>query len=179
MISFAQAAAPPDTFPVQQFSAAVQHVLQEDGGALYDYGITQGELSVREQLSVFLRQRSVDLPPEQIVVVAGAQQGMDVALRALVNPGDTVLVEQPTYLGMVERMQMQGLKLVAVPLDEQGIRPDALEIAIEQHRPRLLYTIPSFHNPTGINMSCERQEALLDIARRHALPILEDDIYGF
>jgi DNA-binding transcriptional MocR family regulator len=179
MISFAQAAAPPDTFPVQQFSAAVQHVLQEDGGALFDYGITQGELSVREQLSVFLRQRSVDLPPEQIVVVAGAQQGMDVALRALVNPGDTVLVEQPTYLGMVERMQMQGLKLVAVPLDEQGIRPDALEIAIEQHRPRLLYTIPSFHNPTGINMSCERQEALLDIARRHALPILEDDIYGF
>lgn len=178
MISFAQAAAAPETFPVDEFGAAVQCVLRDDGHALFDYGITQGELRLREQLSCFLRDRSIDVPPEQLVVVGGAQQGMDVALRALVNPGDTILVEQPTYLGMIERMQMQGLKLVAVPLDEQGLRPDALETAIAQHQPRLLYTIPSFHNPTGINMSVERQEALLDIARRHGLPVLEDDIYG-
>jgi DNA-binding transcriptional MocR family regulator len=89
-----------------------------------------------------------------------------------------VLVEGPTYLGMIERMQMQGLKLVAVPIDEQGIRPDALETAIALHQPRLLYTIPTFHNPTGVCMSDERQEALLAIARRHGLTILEDDIYG-
>lgn len=178
MLSFAQAAAAPETFPVREFGAAVQHVLREDGAALFDYGVTQGELVLREQLASFLRQRAIHVPPEQLVVVGGAQQGMDIALRALVNPGDTILVEQPTYLGMIERMQMQGLRLVAVPLDEQGIRPDALETAIIQHQPRLLYTIPTFHNPTGINMSAERQEALLDIARRHALPILEDDIYG-
>ena len=179
IVSFAQAAAAPETFPVREFGAAVQHVLREDGATLFDYGITQGELVLREQMTSFLRQRAIDVSPEQIVIVGGAQQGMDIALRALVRPGDTILVEQQTYLGMVERMQMQGLRLVAVPLDEQGIRPDALETAIREHQPRLLYTIPTFHNPTGINMSVARQEALLDIARRHMLPILEDDIYGF
>jgi DNA-binding transcriptional MocR family regulator len=178
IISFAQAAAAPETFPVREFGRMVQQVLAHEGGALFDYGMTQGEPTLREQLALYLLDRSVQVPPEQIIVVAGAQQGLDITLRALVEPGETILVEQPTYLGMIERMQMQGLKLVAVPIDEQGIRPDALETAIALHQPRLLYTIPTFHNPTGISMSAERQEALLDIAHRHALPILEDDIYG-
>jgi 2-aminoadipate transaminase len=125
-----------------------------------------------------LLDRGLQVSPEQILVVGGAQQGIDIVLRALVREGDTVLVEHPTYLGMVERMQVQELKLVAVPIDEQGIRPDALEAAIALHAPKLLYTIPTFHNPTGISMSQARQEALLDIARRHDLPVLEDDIYG-
>lgn len=178
MVSFAQAAAAPETFPVREFNRVMQHVLAEEGPALFDYGITQGETVLREQLARTLLDRNVQAPPEQIVVVAGAQQGMDVVLRSLVGAGDTVLVEQPTYLGMVERMQMQGLKLVAVPIDEHGIRPEALETAITLHQPKLLYTIPTFHNPTGVCMSAARQEALLDIAQRHALPILEDDIYG-
>ncbi len=178
MISFAQAAAAPETFPAREFGRMVQHVLADEGAALFDYGLTQGDTALREQLSLYLLDRSVQLAPDHLLVVAGAQQGIDIVLRALVNPGDTVLVEGPTYLGMIERMQMQGLKLVAVPIDEQGIRPDALETAITLHQPKLLYTIPTFHNPTGVSMSAERQELLLDIARRHALPILEDDIYG-
>lgn len=178
MISFAQAAAATETFPVREFSRIIQQVVSDDGAALFDYGMTQGEQALREQLSMYLLDRSLQIPPDQIVVTAGAQQGIDIVLRALVRPGDTVLVEQPTYLGMIERMQMQGLKLVAVPIDEQGIRPDALEAAIALHQPRLLYTIPTFHNPTGICMSDERKDALLDIARRSSLSVLEDDIYG-
>jgi DNA-binding transcriptional MocR family regulator len=178
MISFAQAAPAPETFPVREFGRMIQHALAQAGAALFDYGISQGDASLREQLAVYLLERSIQACTDHILVVAGAQQGMDIVLRVLLNPGDTILVEQPTYLGMIERMQVQGLKLVAVPIDEQGIRPDALETAITQHQPRLLYTIPTFHNPTGICMSDERQEALLDIAQRHALPILEDDIYG-
>jgi 2-aminoadipate transaminase len=178
MLSFAQASAAPETFPLREFARTVQHVLADAGPELYDYGMTQGDITLRQQLSLFLLDRGLAIAPEHLLVVAGAQQGLDIVLRALVSPGDTVLVEGPTYLGMIERMQMQGLKLVAVPLDEQGIRPDALETAIALHQPRLLYTIPTFHNPTGISMSPERQEALLDIAQRHALPILEDDIYG-
>lgn len=178
IISFAQAAGARETFPQREFARIIQQILSEDNRALFDYGLTQGETILREQLARHLLDRAVQVPPEQIVVVAGAQQGMDIALRVLVRPGDTVLVEQPTYLGMIERMQMQGLKLVAVPIDDQGIRPDALETAIAQHQPRLLYTIPSFHNPTGVSMSDERQEALLDVVRRHRLPVLEDDIYG-
>lgn len=178
LISFAQAAAAPETFPVREFSRVMQHVLAEEGPALFDYGTTQGELSLREQLARFLLDRAVQVAPEEIIVVAGAQQGLDVALRSIVSHGDTVLVEQPTYLGMVERMQLQGLKLVAVPIDEQGIRPDALETAIALHQPRLLYTVPTFHNPTGICMTPQRQEALLDIVQRHQVHVLEDDIYG-
>lgn len=178
IISFAQAAAAPETFPVREFGRVMQHVLAEDGANLFNYGITQGETLLRDQLARFLLDRSVQVAPEQIIVVAGAQQGLDVTLRAIVQPGDTVLVEQPTYLGMIERMQMQGLKLVAVPIDEQGIRPDALETAITLHKPRLLYTIPTFHNPTGVCMSAQRQEVVLDIVQRHELAVLEDDIYG-
>lgn len=178
MLSFAQAAAAPETFPMREFGRALQAVLAQSGAALFDYGATQGEAILREQLATLLLDRGLQVTPEQILVVGGAQQGIDIVLRALVHEGDTVLVEEPTYLGMVERMQVQGLRLVAVPIDEQGIRPDALHAAIEAHQPRLLYTIPTFHNPTGISMSQARQEALLDIARRHDLPVLEDDIYG-
>ncbi|HEX6289889.1 MAG TPA: PLP-dependent aminotransferase family protein [Herpetosiphonaceae bacterium] len=178
MISFAQAAPALETFPAREFGRMIQHVIAQEGAAIFDYGVSQGEMALREQLAIYLLDRSIQVSAEQLLVVAGAQQGMDIVLRALLNPGDTILVEQPTYLGMIERMQVQGLKLVAVPIDEQGIRPDALETAITQHQPRLLYTIPTFHNPTGICMSAERQEVLLDIAQRHALPILEDDIYG-
>ncbi len=179
MLSFAQAAAAPETFPVREFGRALQAALAQSGAALFDYGATQGEAILRDQLAILLLDRGLQVTPEQILVVGGAQQGIDIVLRALVREGDTVLVEAPTYLGMVERMQVQGLKLVAAPIDEQGIRPDALEAAIALHAPKLLYTIPTFHNPTGISMSPARQEALLDIARRHALPIVEDDIYGF
>lgn len=178
MISFAQAAAAPETFPVRDFNRALQQVVAERGAALFDYGATQGEEPVRQQLARWLLDRNVVATPEQIVVVGGAQQGIDVALRALTEPGDTILVEEPTYLGMVERMQMQGLRLVAVPIDEHGIRPEALETAVAMHQPRLLYTIPTFHNPTGVSMSEQRREAVLDLARRNELPILEDDIYG-
>lgn len=178
IISFAQAAAAPETFPVREFGRMVQQVLADEGASLFDYGMTQGDRGLREQLSRYLLDRGVEVAPEHLLVVAGAQQGIDLVLRGIVKPGDTVLVEGPTYLGMIERMQMQGLKLVAVPIDEQGIRPDALEIAIERHSPRLLYTIPTFHNPTGVCMTEARQDALLDIARRYDLPVLEDDIYG-
>lgn len=178
IISFAQAAAAPETFPTREFGRVIQQVIADDGDALFDYGMTQGETRLREQLSRYLLDRNVQAPPDQLIVVAGAQQGMDIVLRTIVQPGDVVLVEQPTYLGMIERMQMQGLKLVAVPMDEQGIRPDALETAIALHQPKLLYTIPTFHNPTGISMSPARQEVVLDIAQRHSLIVLEDDIYG-
>ena len=97
---------------------------------------------------------------------------------ALLRPGETMLVEHPTYLGMIERMEAQGLRLHGAPMDEEGIRLDALENAIALHRPRLLYTIPTFHNPTGASMSVDRQAGLLRLAERYGLVILEDDIYG-
>lgn len=178
MISFAQAAPSPATFPVQEFNRAMQQVLAHDGRALFDYGCTRGERSLREQLAASLLDRSVEAPPEHLLVVGGAQQGIDLTLRSLLQPGDAVLVEEPTYLGMIERMDLQGLRLLGVPLDAEGIRLDALECLLQTQRPRLLYTVPTFHNPTGISMSLERRKGLLELAARYGLLILEDDIYG-
>jgi len=176
--SFAQAAAAPSTFPLREWERTLHEVLANSGAALFDYGATQGETVLRDQLARFLLDRAVPVPPEQIVVTSGAQQGIDLVLRALTKPGDAVLVEQPTYLGMVERLALQHMRLVSVPLDNEGIDLEALERAIAIHRPRVLYTVPTFHNPTGISMSAARQMALLDLAQRHGVIILEDDVYG-
>jgi DNA-binding transcriptional MocR family regulator len=178
ILSFAQAAAAPSTFPLREFERMLHEVLADAGSALFDYGMTQGDPVLRDQLARYLLDRAVQVPPDHLLVTAGAQQGIDLALRALLEPGDTVLVEQPTYLGMVERMQVQGVRLVGVPLDDEGIDADALQHAIALHQPKLLYTIATFHNPTGISMSSQRQAAVLDIAQQHRLLILEDDVYG-
>lgn len=178
LISFAQAAADPATFPVREWGRALQHVMAEGGAYLFDYGVTQGELALREQLAQFLLDRAVQIPPEHIVVTAGAQQGIDIVLRAFARPNDTILVEQPGYLGVIERIKLQGIRVVGVPMDEEGVVPGALEAAIETHRPRLLYTVPTFQNPTGVSMTVQRQQDLLAVAQRHELIIVEDDIYG-
>ena len=179
IISFAQASPAAETFPLREFGRAVQQAITtHDGAALYGYGTSQGDPLLRDQLAVYLLERAVQARPEQIVVVGGAQQGIDLVLRALVQPGETVLVEHPTYLGIIERSEMQAVALHGVPMDAEGIRLDALERAILLHRPRLLYMVPTYHNPTGSTMSPDRQEALLALAARHGLLILEDDIYG-
>ncbi len=178
IISFAQAAADTDTFPMREWGRAIQHVLAEGGTRLFDYGVTQGELILREQLAQLLLDRAVQVPPEHIVVTGGAQQGIDIVIRAFLRQNDTLLVEQPGYLGVIERVKLQGIRAIGVPMDEEGILPGALEAAIETHRARLLYTVPTFQNPTGVSMSPERQQEILDVARRHDLVILEDDIYG-
>jgi 2-aminoadipate transaminase len=178
IISFAQAAAAPETFPMRDFGRVTQQVLLDAGATLFDYGVTQGELELRKQIARYLLDRGMRVAPADVVIVSGAQQGIDLVLRSLLKANDAMLVEQPTYLGMVERMQLQGVKLVGVPIDEHGMRLDAFETAIALHQPRLLYTIPTFHNPTGISMSAERKAAVLEIAQRHNLLILEDDIYG-
>jgi DNA-binding transcriptional MocR family regulator len=178
IISFAQAAADPATFPLREWSRALQHVMAEGNPQVFNYGMTQGELVLREQLAQLLLDRAVQVPPEHIIVTSGAQQGIDIVIRALVRPNDTILVEQPGYLGVIERIKLQGIHAVGVPMDEEGILPGALEAAIEAHHPRLLYMVPTFQNPTGVSMSLERQQEILAIAKRHELVILEDDIYG-
>ncbi|GAC1364284.1 MAG: PLP-dependent aminotransferase family protein [Herpetosiphon sp.] len=178
IISFAQAAAAPETFPRREFARAVQQVLAHAGAAVYGYGPSQGEQELRNQFAGFLLERSVQAAPEQIIVVGGAQQGLDIVLRALLRPGDSVLVEQPTYLGMIERLEATGLAMHGVAMDEEGMRLDVLESLIRAQKPRLLYTIPTFHNPTGRSMSEARRSGVLDLCERYGLTILEDDIYG-
>jgi 2-aminoadipate transaminase len=116
--------------------------------------------------------------PDEIIVTAGVTQGLMLVAHALANSGDVILVEQPTYLGAINIFSQYGLRMIGVPVDDQGIITDELESLIMAHQPRFLYTIPAFQNPTGVCMSPERRERLLAIAARFQLPIVEDDIYA-
>lgn len=176
LLSFAQAAPAPETYPARALAQALRAAC--DDPAVLGYGPIAGEPALREQIARLLLERGVVVAPEEILVTAGAQQGIDLVLRALTTPDDVVLVEEPTYPGMLEAAARRGQRIVGVPLDAGGIDVAALEAACASYRPRLLYTVPTYHNPTGVSLALERRPALLRIAREHDLLILEDDVYG-
>lgn len=176
LISFAQAVPATETFPVRELGRALQTALRDP--ASLSYGPAQGERPLREAVATWLLDRNVVTSPDQVVITSGAQQGVSLCLRAFVRQGDVVLVEEPTYLGFIERATAQGVRLIGVPLDDDGMRIDVLAQLIREFRPRLLYTVPTYHNPTGVCLSVERQQRLLQLASEHRLPIIEDDVYG-
>lgn len=176
LLSFAQAAPAPETYPARALAQALRAAGDEP--AALGYGPIAGELALREQIGRVLLERGVAAVPDEILVTAGAQQSIDLALRALTSTNDVVLVEEPTYPGILEAAARRGQRVVGVPLDAGGIDVDALAAACAIHRPRLLYTVPTYHNPTGISLAPERHAAVLRVAREHHLHILEDDVYG-
>ncbi len=176
IISFAQAVPAVETFPVRELSRSIQTALRDP--AALSYGPTQGELPLREAVATMVLDRNVVVSPDNVVITTGAQQGVGLVLRAFVRQGDVVLVEEPTYLGLIERATAQGIRLIGVPVDEHGMRVDMLPQLLRDYRPRLIYTVPTYHNPTGVSMSQERQQQLLQLANDHEVLILEDDVYG-
>jgi 2-aminoadipate transaminase len=176
LISFAQLAPPVEAYPGTDFSRSLRAVM--DDPAALGYGSPQGEAVLRTEVARLLLDRGIVTAPEQILITAGGQQGIDLTLRSFTTPDNVVLVEEPTYVGMIELAAQRGQRLVGIPLDEQGIRLDALEAACKLYRPRLLYLIPTFHNPTGHTLSAERRQGVLRLANKYDLLILEDDIVG-
>jgi 2-aminoadipate transaminase len=175
-ISFAQANPDPATFPVREFGRALRTAL-EDPTAM-GYSPAQGEASLREQCSRWLLDRGVAQPPEQILITNGAQHGIDLALRTFTEPGDVVIVEEPTYPGVLEAAALHGQRVVSIPLDDDGIDLARLEAACAAYHPRLLYIVPTYQNPTGISYVPARRAAILALAAAHGMVILEDDVYG-
>ncbi|MBF6592133.1 MAG: PLP-dependent aminotransferase family protein, partial [Ktedonobacterales bacterium] len=176
LVSLAQAMPAPETFPVRPFGRALAATLA-DATAL-GYGPMQGELALREQVSRGALERGVVAHPDAVLITAGAQQGIALALGAFTRPGDVLLIEAPTYPGAIEAAARHGLRLIGLPVDAGGLDIAAVEAACREHTPRLLYTVPTFHNPTGVSLAPERRQALLRLARAHNLLILEDDVYG-
>ncbi|MBV1788418.1 PLP-dependent aminotransferase family protein [Marinobacterium sp. D7] len=114
---------------------------------------------------------------DQLMVTAGTSQALDLICTRLARPGDTVLVEDPSYFIALKLFAEHGLKPVAIAMDDQGIRPDLLEPALQQHQPAFIYTIPSYHNPTGVTQPSERREQLVALAKRYHCPLLADEVY--
>jgi GntR family transcriptional regulator/MocR family aminotransferase len=165
-------------FPAEEFRKVLQAVMRRDGIAALDYGERSGYSPLRESISHILASQGLHTQSENILITAGSQQALSLVSQLLLNPGDVILVESPTYSGALDLFRALGFKVVGIPVDSQGMQVEALEILLQQYHPKLIYTIPNFHNPTGTCLTSVRRRQLLVLADRYNVPILEDDFVG-
>jgi DNA-binding transcriptional MocR family regulator len=177
IISFVQAFPARETYPVSELEAALHEAMADPD--VLGYGHTQGDPLLRAEVATLLAQRGITASPDDLLVTAGAQQAIDLILRAFTAPGDVLLVEEPTYPGVLELATRSGQRVVGIPNDDGALRIHALEAACLAERARLLYLVPTFSNPTGRSLDSPSREAVLRIAARHDLLVVEDDTYGF
>lgn len=177
-VSFALGVPAPELVPVQSLAEILARLPAEVGNELALHSPTEGVPALREALAGYLEERGIPALPREVLITAGSQQGLDLVARVFLAAEDTVLVEEPTYLGALQVFRRAGVRLVGVPVDEEGLQVETLEPILARVRPRLLYTQPTFQNPTGAQMSLPRRKRLLELAWRHQLPILEEDVYG-
>lgn len=157
---------------------ANRRALSHTPGTAFQYGDCAGYQPLRELIAQRESERGLKLDPQHLLITTGSQQAIDLTTRALVNPGDPVFVEAPTYLGALQAFRFHGANIVPIPTDTDGIQIDALEEALARHRPRMLYLIPNFANPTGCVLSLQRRNAILALAARHRFFVVEDNAYG-
>ena len=172
VISFAGGLPAPNLFPKECIAQAAQKVLQEQASLALQYGTSEGYTPLREWVAEGLK-----VVPEQVQIVSGSQQGLDIIAKIFLDPGDKVVVAEPTYLGALRTFDVYEAQYLSVTCDEEGMLPEALEAALKQ-KPKLIYAIPNFDNPTGISMSLERRQKLVELARHYNVPIYEDNPYG-
>ncbi len=181
IISFAGGLPAPELFPVNLVARAAEQVLANDGPAALQYGITEGFLPLREWICRHLAETvGLHPTPDRVVMLHGSQQGLDLIAKVLIDPGDTILTENPAYLGALQAFRSYQAHVVGINSDAQGILPDALEHHLERAsvRPKFLYLNPTFQNPTGTTLPPARRQEIVRIAARFSLPVVEDDPYG-
>jgi DNA-binding transcriptional MocR family regulator len=178
IISFAAGIPAPELYPLDDFQQAMTHVLNTAGQTLLQPCPIEGYYPLRQTIGGRMAGRGATVRAENILIVTGSQQGLDLIARAFLRAGDEVVVEAPSYLGALQIFSAAGARLLSVPLDEEGMRLDILENILIRYRPKLIYTLPTFQNPSGCTMAPKRRLRLLELARRHRVPIVEDDPYG-
>ncbi len=177
-ISFAGGVSDAHLFPTDDFRKVLQAVMRRDGMEALDYGERSGYLPLRNTITHILASQGLQTRPENVLVTAGSQQAISLVCQLLLQPGDTILVESPTYSGALDLFRALNFKIISVPMDGQGMQVEALEKLLQQHHPKLIYTIPNFHNPTGTCLNGARRRQLIILADRYNIPILEDDFVG-
>ena len=177
MISFAGGNPSNTALEPQVISQLSTQVLEKYGATLLQYGATDGFAPFRDSAAAFLNTEGVKCEAGEILPVQGGSQAFDLLLKALIDPGDAVLCESPTFLGAIQAMREYNARLVDMPTDDEGVIVEAAEELIKKHRPKLMYVIPTFQNPTGITLSLERRKALAALAAKYGVVIAEDDPY--
>ena len=169
--------------PLDTIADTMQRVIATQGTTALQYGSGQGHQELREQILEVMRIEGIDAHPDDVVVTTGSQQALDLVTRIFVDPGDVIVAEAPSYVGALGVFRSYQADIVHVPIDEDGLVPEALEetltsLAAQGRRVKFLYTIPNFHNPAGVTLSLERRPRILEIARRHGVLVVEDNPYG-
>ena len=183
VISFGGGLPNPKAFPAQDIKEIVNKILDGESSKALQYGSTAGLKEFRELLADFVKDDGIKTSVDNILTTVGSQQALDIVGRIFLNENDVVLVGLPTYLGGINAFLAYGAKLVGVPLDDNGMKVDLLEEKIKELKSKgenvkLIYTIPTFQNPAGVELSLERRKRMLEIAKEYDLLILEDDPYG-
>ncbi len=180
VISFAAGNPSPESFPVADMNRFADAIFDECPSTALQYGITEGYTPLREAVRIRAGSRfGVCKDNDTVIITSGGQQGIDLTAKVFCNKGDTVICEEPTFIGALNAFRAHGCITAGVPMDEDGINTDALEFAIKTAvNPKLIYLIPTFQNPTGRTMSAEKRERCLQLAKKYGLMILEDDPYG-
>lgn len=177
-ISFVQGVAPDQPSPLAGLAKSFARVGGEPRFVL-SYGDSEGYEPLRVAIAARLNARGADgVAPNNVIVLTGSTQGIAIVAQSLAEPGDEIIVESPSYPGALQVFQISGLRAIAVPVDDDGMRVDHVEAILRTRRPRFIYTMPSLHNPTNATMNADRRERLTTIARRAGVPIVEDDPYG-
>ena len=179
IISFAGGFPDSAMFDVDGIREASNAALAKDPGAALQYGATEGFNPLREQVSHFMAQKGAkDVAADQLIVTTGSQQALDLLGKTLISPGDKVIVEGPTFLATIQCFRLYGAELVSAPIDGNGVQTVKLEQLIAEHKPKFVYLIPTFGNPSGAMLSAERRKRVLELAVKYNTIIVEDDPYG-
>ncbi|MEU6350257.1 PLP-dependent aminotransferase family protein [Streptomyces sp. NPDC047072] len=178
VINFAGGLPAPELFDAEGIAAAFGAVLAETPARALQYSTTEGEPVLREALAGRMSVRGLPTSADDLLVTTGSQQALSLLATVLLEPGDTVLVESPCYLAALQAFAFAGARVVAVPGDDDGPDPSALDALVERERPKFFYTVPTFQNPTGRTMSAVRRAAVAAVAVRRGVWVVEDDPYG-
>ncbi len=177
LISFAGGLPAPELFPLERCQEAACRILSEYGAMALQYGPTEGFLPLRQFICDLMRRYGIGAQPANVVITNGSQQALDLIGKLLVNPGDRILVEEPTYLGALQAWNAYQAAYAPVPIDDQGLRTGLLEPALRTG-PKFMYVLPNFQNPAGTTLSLERRNDVVRLSNRYGIPIVEDDPYG-
>ncbi|NLY65863.1 MAG: PLP-dependent aminotransferase family protein [Alcaligenaceae bacterium] len=177
MISFAGGYPAPELFDIEGLQQSIEAESTRLSSTL-SYGATEGLPALREALATLSARRGIPAGPDDILVTSGSQQGYDLLLRALIEPGDTALIERPAYPAAIQGLRLAGANIVTVSVNEDGVNLDELSHALQRHKPKLFYCVPTFANPTGICLSLEKRQKLLALLAQSDCLLIEDDPYG-
>jgi 2-aminoadipate transaminase len=177
VISFAGGLPAPELFPVKEFAAAMERVLDQHGPKALQYSTTEGYRPLREYIVRKIAAYGIKADVDNVLITSGAQQALDLIGKLLLNPGDRILTERPTYLGALQSWRAYQAEFVTVDIDDNGLQVDQLAAALATG-PKFMYILPNFQNPAGVTLSLERRLDLIDMANAYGVPIIEDDPYG-